>query len=47
MLLTNKQIPKKNSLVLCNIEIEVVENFKLLGINVDHKLSFQNHGKKC
>ena len=43
MILTNKQIPKKNSLVLCNIEIEVVENFKLLGFNVDQKLSFQNH----
>ncbi len=42
MLITNKQISKKNSLLSCIIEIVVVVDLKLLGIHVDHKLSFQN-----
>ena len=43
MVITNKQVPELKTLVLGNYKVEVVDNFKLLGVFIDEKLSFQKH----
>ena len=45
MIITNKHIPVKSSIYLCNNKIEVVDNFKLLGILIDNKFSFHDYVK--
>ena len=41
MIITNKRLVKPKSIKLCDVNIEVVDKFKLLGVTLDSKLSFK------
>ena len=43
MVVTNKQIKIPKELTINNNKVKVVENFKLLGVVLDKKLTFSKH----
>ena len=45
MFITNKRIEVPSVLKVSNIEIEIVTSFKLLGVLIDNKLSFQSFSR--
>ncbi len=52
MIVTNKRIKSPKEIEVSNgILVKVVDQFKLLGINIDNKLNFASYGaqikKKC
>jgi hypothetical protein len=48
MIVTNKRLVKPKSFVIDGIVIETVESFRLLGVTIDDKLSFNEHvSKQC
>jgi hypothetical protein len=43
MILTNKHISLPNQIIINNNSIEIVNTFKLLGVEIDNKLRFKNY----
>ena len=43
MFITNKRIVMSKQITIRNVSVQVVEDFKLLGITLDNKLNFANH----
>jgi len=43
MIISNKKFTRPKTISLFNNEIDVVENFKLLGVTIDNKLNFMQH----
>ena len=43
MFVTNKRIVLPKEITKRNVSVQVLEDFKLLGITIDNKLSFTKH----
>ena len=43
MFVTNKRIVLPKEITIRNVSVQVVEDFKLLGITIDNKLNFTKH----